>query len=108
LIFYSGEQMGAPTSLAMPKAIAPGGTVDLTLNMTAPISPGKYRGYWILKNASGALFGISANAAMPIWIEINVTGSPAISTGYDFAANVCSAEWKSGAGLLPVPGHNRR
>ncbi len=104
LTYYSGELMSAPTTLAMPKAIAPGGTVDLTLNMTAPISPGKYRGYWILKNASGALFGIGANAAMPIWIEINVTGSPAISTGYDFAANVCSAEWKSGAGLLPCPG----
>ena len=104
LTYYSGERMNAPTSLPLPKAISPGATVDLTLNMTAPASPGKYRGYWILKNAAGELFGIGTNASMPIWIEINVTGSPALNTGYDFAANACSAEWKSGAGILPCPG----
>lgn len=106
LIYYSGEQMSAPTALVLPKATAPGQTVDLTLNMTAPTAPGKYRGYWILRNATGALFGIGTNASNPIWIEINVTGSPAIGTGYDFTTNVCAAEWKSGAGLLPCPGIN--
>ena len=104
ILFYSGEQMGAPTSVNLPWNTAPGATVDITVNMIAPTSTGKYRGYWILSNASGALFGIGTNAANPIWVEINVAGDSPIGSGYDFTANACSAEWKSGAGLLPCPG----
>ena len=105
LIYYSGEQMNAPTSLNMPSIIGSGQTVDLSLNMTAPALPGEYRGYWILRNSSGALFGIGTKASMPFWIEINVTGSPTTITGYDNTPKVCSAEWKSGAGVIsPCPG----
>jgi hypothetical protein len=104
VIFYGGEQMGAPTFVNLPRAVAPGGSVDLSLNMTAPAAPGKYRGYWALRNSSGALFGIGAKNAMPFWIEINVAGSSPTNAGYDFAANACSAEWKSGAGIMPCPG----
>jgi photosystem II stability/assembly factor-like uncharacterized protein len=103
-IFYSGEQMSAPTSINLPRNIAPGESVDLTVNMVAPASAGKYRGHWILSNASGALFGIGTNASMPIWVEINVAGGTPTEMGYDFWANACSAQWKSGAGILPCPG----
>jgi hypothetical protein len=103
-LFYSGEQMSAPTSISIPWNVAPGATVDLTVNMVAPSAAGKYRGFWILSNASGQFFGIGADAAQPIWVEINVAGASPIGTGYDFTANVCSAEWKSGAGILPCPG----
>lgn len=103
-LFYSGEQMSAPTSINIPSNVARGASVDLTVNMVAPASAGKFRGHWILSNANGALFGIGTNAAMPIWVEINVAGESPIGSGYDFAANVCSAQWKSGAGILPCPG----
>ena len=106
LIFYSGEQMNAPTFINLPRTVTPGGTVDLSLNMTAPPTPGKYRGYWVLQNASGALFGIGSTNFTPFWIEINVAGASPTGTGYDFASNVCSAEWKSGAGIMPCPGLN--
>jgi len=52
LVFYNGEQMGAPTSVNVPWNVAPNGTVDLTVNMLAPANPGTYRGYWILSNAN--------------------------------------------------------
>jgi len=107
LVFYDGEQMGAPTAINVPRNITPGVTVDLTVNMTAPSSPsaaGTYRGYWILSNATGKLFGIGTDASKPIWVEVKVSGlSPSVS-GYDFIANACSAQWKSGAGILPCPG----
>ncbi len=102
--FYSGEQMSAPTSINLPHAVSPGETVDLTVNMVAPTAAGRYRGNWVLSNASGALFGVGANAANPIWVEINVAGEIPAGTGYDFVANACSAQWKSGAGILPCPG----
>lgn len=103
LVFYSGEQMGAPTSVNFPWSVAPGQTVDLSVNMVAPPSAGEYRGFWILRNASGALFGIGQNADMPFWTTIKVAGE-APAAGYDFMANLCAAEWRSGAGILPCPG----
>ena len=105
LVFHSGEPMGAPASIALPLNVAPGETVDLSAPMTAPANAGKYRGYWILNNASGAPFGIGENASSPFWVEINVSGGgTATDTAFDFTANVCSAQWKSGAGTLPCPG----
>ena len=122
-VYQSGEKMGTIESVAFGKSVAPGQTIDITVNMTAPATSGTYRGYWILKNASGQLFGIGSGANKPFWVEIKVSGSvtatpgtptptaiiptPIPGTGaYDFAANACSAQWFSGAGVLPCPGAN--
>jgi len=103
LVFYSGERMSAPTVVNLPWSVFPGQTVDLSVNMIAPPSAGEYRGSWILQNASGRLFGIGPNADLPFWVSIKVSGE-APAGGYDFLANVCAAQWKSGAGALPCPG----
>ncbi|HXF85217.1 MAG TPA: NBR1-Ig-like domain-containing protein [Anaerolineales bacterium] len=125
LVFFSGEQMGAPSSLAFTRTVSPGQTIDISVNMVAPTNPGSYRGYWMFKNANGALFGIGAQANKPWWVDIKVAG-PTVTPGgptltptatptgptptpiagavYDFAANVCSGTWFSGAGQLPCPG----
>jgi len=127
LVFFSGEQMGAPASAAFPKNVAVGETVDISVNMTAPSAAGSYRGFWMFKNASGALFGIGAQANKPWWVDIRVSGptvtpggptrtptpsvtpggptvTPSANTAYDFAVNACAASWFSGAGSLPCPG----
>jgi photosystem II stability/assembly factor-like uncharacterized protein len=104
LTYYSGEQMGAPTSVNMPWTIYPGQTVDVTVNMVAPNSVGTYRGYWILTNANGQFFGIGSDASKPFWLEIKVAGDAPYEGGYNFWQNACSAQWKSGAGALPCPG----
>jgi Ig-like domain from next to BRCA1 gene len=77
LVFYSGEQMGGPGALTFPTSVAPGQTVDLTVTLTAPNAAGSYRGYWMFKNASGALFGIGALANKPWWVDIKVSGTTA-------------------------------
>jgi hypothetical protein len=102
LVFVSGSQMGAPSAVALPSSVAPGATVDISVNMTAPATNGHYRGYWQLRNASGVLFGIGAYANSSFWVDINVATT--YSTAYDFVANYCSATWTSGAGVLPCPG----
>lgn len=123
LVYSSGEKMGAASSAKFPKNVAVGETVDISINMTAPTSAGSYRGYWMFKNANGALFGIGAHANKPWWVDIKVTGGPTVTPGgptatpsktpepaadtaYDFAANACAASWHSGAGpeALPCPG----
>jgi hypothetical protein len=132
LVFFSGEKMGSASSAKFPKNVAIGETVDVSMNMTAPSTAGSYRGYWMFKNANGALFGIGAQANKPWWVDIKVTGGPTVTPGtstvtatqggptvtpsitptpqtgtaYDFAANACDASWHSGAGpaALPCPG----
>ncbi len=104
LVFDTGEKMGAPASVSFPASVAPGQTVDLSVDMTAPASAGHYIGYWKFKNASGVLFGIGATAAKSWWVEINVAGSSTSGAVYDFTANAGSASWSSGAGGLSFPG----
>ena len=72
LIFSSGEKMGAPASAALPTTVAPGQTVDITLDLTAPSAAGHYFGYFKLKSTSGGEFGIGSSANSTFWVEINV------------------------------------
>jgi Ig-like domain-containing protein/SdrD B-like protein len=71
LVFYTGEQM-AGKSINIPSIVAPGQTVDIAVGLVAPALPGSYRGEWMLRNSSGALFGAGANGTTPIWVAINV------------------------------------
>jgi hypothetical protein len=111
IFFYSGEQMGAPGSLAFAQDVAVGQTADFSVNMTAPSTSGTFRGNWMFKNASGQIFGIGSQANRPWWVEIRVTGGPTVTPGgptvtpspnmaYDFATNACAATWYTGAGQL--------
>lgn len=103
LVFDSGSQMGGPASVNLPNSVAPGQTVDISISLTAPSAPGHYIGYWRFRNASGVPFGIGWTYSKPWWVEINVSGG-GWGTGYDFAANYCSASWFSIWGDLPCPG----
>ncbi len=104
LVFYGGDQMSAPTLVNLPWTVSPGQMVDVTVNAIAPDAPDQYRSDWILRNPAGRLFGIGSNGDKPFWMLINVVGAPPLAeTGYDFSANLCAAEWRSGAGILPCP-----
>ncbi len=103
LVFASGEKMGGPDSVAFPKAVLPGQTVDLTVTLTAPNASGTFRGNWQLKNASGGLFGIGTSHSNPFWVQIKVTLPTQNVTAYDFVDNMCSAQWSYGGGPIPCP-----
>lgn len=104
LVFDSGERMGAPTAINFPSNVAPGQTVDLSLDLTAPTNAGHYFGYWKLRNANNVNFGIGSTANRAFWVEIYVGSSSGV--GYDFTANAASATWTSSAGALTFPGTN--
>lgn len=124
IMFDTGEKMGGPDSALIPTTVAPGQTVDITLNLTSPTTAGTYRGYWKLKNNTGVPFGIGSAGTKSFWVEIKVAGTginpntptpptpgtpvtpatPVSGTVYDFASNVCTAKWYTGAGEIPCPG----
>jgi len=127
LVFFSGQQMGGQAAQVFKDDVPVGKTVRVSVNLTAPSAAGSYRGYWMFKNANGALFGIGTQGNKPWWVEIKVAGptvtpggptatpaptntpggptaTPAAGTAYDFAANACNGTWYSLAGPLKCPG----
>ncbi|HET9590657.1 MAG TPA: NBR1-Ig-like domain-containing protein [Anaerolineales bacterium] len=102
IVFVSGEKLGAPDALSLPSSVAPGQTIDISVNMVAPNADGRYRGNWKLRNSSGALFGVGTSADSNFYVDVRVSGF--VVTGYDFAANVCEATWSNASQNLPCPG----
>lgn len=102
-VFDSGAQMGAPSAVNLTQNVPPGSTVDISVNMTAPATNGSYKGDWKLRNASGVIFGLGSTATKTFYVAIEVGNTNPV-TVYNFVDNYCSAQWSSGAGILPCPG----
>ncbi|MBK9923783.1 MAG: hypothetical protein IPP66_00700 [Anaerolineales bacterium] len=103
LVFFSGEKMGGASSAAFTKNVAIGETVEISVNLTAPTAPGSYRGYWMFKNASGALFGIGAQANKPWWVDIKVTGGATATPGPATATATSTAATSTPGGPTATP-----
>ncbi|MBN2501926.1 MAG: hypothetical protein JXB38_14185 [Anaerolineales bacterium] len=101
LVFADGLPMGHIVSKPLRESVAPGETVDLTIQLTAPNDPGTYRSYWQLRNASNDLFGVGANSDDAFWVEIVVKGEQPVS--YSLAANYCRAEWRNSWAIVACP-----
>jgi len=56
LVFVSGDPMGGPASVPV-GVVAPGATVDVSVDLVAPPTPGTYKGNWQLQAPDGTLFG---------------------------------------------------
>jgi hypothetical protein len=98
LVFSNGNTLNGPTVVALANNVNPGQTVDISVNLTAPATEGSYRGYWLLRNASGAVFGLGPAARDPFYVDIKVVGG--MTTVFDLAVKYCEADWVSGAGDL--------
>jgi Ig-like domain-containing protein len=108
LVFSSGERMGGMSPIFLPRWISPGQSVDVTVDLVAPVDGGTYRGYWKLQNASGTPFGIGGAAANAFWVEIRVLGPTQSVVSYDFVANMCSAKWVYDGGPISCPVNNSK
>jgi len=102
LVFVSGDSMGGSAVVALTGNVNPGGTIDLSVTLTSPGKDGHYRGYWKLRNAANAMFGIGQNGDTAFWVDINVKG-PAYAA-LDFVARYCNADWENNNNVLPCPG----
>lgn len=70
LVFDSGERMGGPESQPLTTgAVAPGETIDISVNLTAPALAGTYKSNWKIKDDKGAIFGLSSG---PFWVQVKV------------------------------------
>lgn len=101
LSYRDGDMMSAPARINLPHEVAPGQTVDLSVQMIAPTGTGHYIGYWWLHNAKKDAFGVGLDAKRRFWVDINVK-NPTM-TVYDFTVDECSAMWFYDGGPIPCP-----
>ena len=102
LVYVSGDVMTGDKTVALTANVAPGAQVDLSVMMTAPADPGKYQGFWELRNATGTLFGTGPQANQPFEVKI-----AAVKVDYNFANSYCDSgvTWVNGSSTqLSCPG----
>jgi hypothetical protein len=81
LAFYSGEQMGGQSSTPLPAVVQPGETVDLRVDLVAPLNQTSYTGNWVLQDASGNTFGVGELGNQSISVTILVKPTPMPTSG---------------------------
>ena len=112
LIFYSGEAMSGPAASPLTSAsVPPGSTIDISVTLIAPLTPGTYRGEWRLRNSAGATFGIGALADQSFWVQIRsvtprtptptATATQAVTIGFDFISRGLDAQWRNSTTTIP-------
>jgi Ig-like domain from next to BRCA1 gene len=77
LIFDHQDRMGVSSGYSQSLTsgvVNPGQTVDLSVNLTAPASPGTYTGYWRMRDPGGVLFGITPTGGT-FFVKIIVVAS---------------------------------
>jgi hypothetical protein len=83
--FFYGDQMEAPVSVPLQETVLPAQSIEISVEMVAPQTPGTYQGNWKLTNPNGALFGIGPNGDSPFWVRIivaeNETGTATATEG---------------------------
>jgi Ig-like domain from next to BRCA1 gene len=70
LRYYSGDLFGAPKEVRLGQEVLPGATIDISLKMKAPATPGKYRTDWVLSNET------RSNFKDPVFLKITVALPP--------------------------------
>jgi hypothetical protein len=103
LTFTGGDRMQGYGYVPLPEVVYPGESVDIAVNLTAPFEPGRYRGYWMLRNPYGQVFGIGEDAQTPFWVDIQVISE--IGKEYDFVERMCDATWRNEDHHLSCPGN---
>ena len=93
VFFTGGDQLTAPSSVNLPSNVAPGQTVDVSVEMVAPGTAGHYKGYWVLRSATGAIFGVGPEYNNPFWVDIKVETN-AWNTSSSVFVNVFS-DWNT-------------
>ena len=81
LVFVSGDAMSGPASKAIGIAVAPGQSIDVSVDLVAPSTVGTYQGKWMMQTDSGDNFGIGDDSSGSFWVKIVVQNDFAITNG---------------------------
>jgi len=101
LVHADGHTLGAVVeTLQLPATVAPGQTVDLSLTMLAPVTPGAYQSDWKVQTPQGSFFGVGSSSA-PLWVKIQViSGQNSTITGLVYQDTNANGVYNSGEPLM--------
>ena len=77
VVWFSGDELGINRVQSFSSLVLPGQSVDFTVDMQAPETPGVYQSNWKLRNNQGNLFGIGPGGSAPFWARVVVV--PAVT-----------------------------
>ena len=80
LVYSGGDAMGTNYAVNLPGAVAPGATIDISIDLTAPMTYGTYQSNWKLRSPSGNLFGTANSDDNSIWVKIVVGNNANMAT----------------------------
>lgn len=75
LAFSGGSRLGGPSQVNLPVQVAPGDSVKLSVNLTAPTTPGTYTSKWEFQLSDGSLLGLGQDGTAPLTAVIRVLTS---------------------------------
>jgi Ig-like domain-containing protein len=101
VVFAGGASLGGPAQQSIGATVAPGQTVDISINLTAPQATGSYTAHYKLRSGDGVIFGIGANANSPFWVSVVVNQK--VTTEISGVDQICDFAWVSGAGNMTCP-----
>jgi hypothetical protein len=79
LVFDTGDKMGGSNVEDINMgAVTPGDEVDVSVDLTAPNTPGTYKGKWKLRSADGVVFALD-DEDKPFFVEIKVVDAVSIN-----------------------------
>jgi Ig-like domain from next to BRCA1 gene len=73
---FSGDAMGAASSVPLAHEVPPGQGIDISVDMVAPRAAGMFQGNWKLRNQKNQWFGIGPNGDSPFWVRVVIPPTP--------------------------------
>jgi hypothetical protein len=94
LKFDTGDQMGAPASQQLTTGtVAPGGTIDVSVDLLSPATPGTYQGFFKLRASDATTFGIGPAANGAFWVKIKVIAPAVVTSQTENQVTVAPGAW---------------
>lgn len=98
LTYYSENRMGAPDTVPL-DITNPGETLDISVELTAPRSPGTYRGNFVIKNPEGLIMQVDEDSRL--WLIIKVENTAPTPTAGTTTTNTSPTSTAGSPGSTP-------
>ncbi len=96
IVFFSGSILGASRIHFLSSEVKPGESVDISINMTAPVQPGFYQSDWMLRSPDNQLVGLGPKGIAPFSVRLEVVGAGTATQAPQPTATATPAVFSSG------------
>jgi hypothetical protein len=76
VVWFFGSKLGDSLSVPLRESVEPGESIDIMVDMTAPLAAGSFQSNWKLQDENGETFGIGPTGSSPFWVRIVVVHTP--------------------------------